>query len=164
MAWNFRGPGAVELDVKRLVLLMLAGAVVAGAVALAGAKPRARATPTGPASADCRVREILANLESLKDVSHCVRHHHERWDGGGYPDGLRGTDIPFASRVIAVADTIDALITDRPYRKGFPVEKVIEVLREESRRQLDPELVGVAVEFLEPEHIVDDETVAVPLA
>ena len=60
--------------------------------------------------------EILREIDFLGDAKLVVRHHHERWDGGGYPDGLAGEEIPLAARVFAVADTLDALTTDRPYR------------------------------------------------
>ena len=60
--------------------------------------------------------EILRGIDFLGDAKLVVRHHHERWDGAGYPDGLTGEDIPVAARVFAVADTLDALTTDRPYR------------------------------------------------
>jgi len=62
--------------------------------------------------------EILREIEFLGDAKLVVRHHHERWDGAGYPDRLAGEDIPQAARVFAVADTLDALTTDRPYRPG----------------------------------------------
>jgi len=62
--------------------------------------------------------EILREIDFLGDAKLVVRHHHERWDGGGYPDRLAGEDIPHAARVFAVADTLDALTTDRPYRPG----------------------------------------------
>ena len=62
--------------------------------------------------------EILRDIDFLGDAKLVVRHHHERWDGGGYPDGLSGDDIPPAARLFAVADTLDALTTDRPYRPG----------------------------------------------
>ena len=62
--------------------------------------------------------EILRDVDFLGEGKLVVRHHHERWDGGGYPDRLAGEDIPHAARVFAVADTLDALTTDRPYRPG----------------------------------------------
>jgi HD-GYP domain-containing protein (c-di-GMP phosphodiesterase class II) len=60
--------------------------------------------------------EILRDIDFLGDAKLVVRHHHERWDGAGYPDGLGGEEIPPAARLFAVADTLDALTTDRPYR------------------------------------------------
>ena len=62
---------------------------------------------------------ILMNAKSFEMVADVVRSHHERFDGKGYPDGLKGTDIPLGARIIAIADSIDAMISDRPYRKGM---------------------------------------------
>lgn len=87
--------------------------------------------------------EILAPIPSLRDIIPGVRWHHERIDGRGYPDGLRGPDIPLQARVIAVADTFDALTSNRPYRNGCTVERALTVLREAAGTQLDPELVAV---------------------
>ena len=92
--------------------------------------------------------KILQHIHSMKDIPRWVRHHHERWDGSGYPDAIQGTSIPFASRVIAVADTIDALLTNRPYRKEFTMEMAIRVLEEERGRQFDPEIVDHAMACL----------------
>jgi len=70
-----------------------------------------------------------------------VRHHHERWDGTGYPDGLAGMDIPFGARVIAVADSYDAMTSDRPYRTGMPIPKAAAILREGRGAQWDATIV-----------------------
>lgn len=75
------------------------------------------------------------------DVIAAVRHHHERWDGAGYPDGLSGTDIPLFARIIAVADCYDALTSSRPYRAGCGRDEAVQVLRSEAGRQLDPNVV-----------------------
>jgi HD-GYP domain-containing protein (c-di-GMP phosphodiesterase class II) len=71
-----------------------------------------------------------------------VRSHHERWDGKGYPDGLKEDEIPFLARVIAVADTYDCCLSDRPYRKGLGASRSQEILREESGKQFDPSCVA----------------------
>ena len=63
---------------------------------------------------------ILAEVEDFNDIATIVRHHHERWDGQGYPDGLRGDDIPLISRIIAAADAYNAMTSDRPYRDAMP--------------------------------------------
>jgi putative nucleotidyltransferase with HDIG domain len=81
-------------------------------------------------------------------VQESVRHHHERWDGRGYPEGLAGEDVPRISRVILVADTIDAMTTDRPYRSKLPLESVIAELRRHSGTQFDPRVVEVATTSL----------------
>ena len=74
-----------------------------------------------------------------------VRAHHERWDGEGYPDGLRERAIPVLSRVIAVCDAYDALVTDRPYRKARTVEEAISTLTDGAGKQWDPEVVEALV-------------------
>jgi putative nucleotidyltransferase with HDIG domain len=76
------------------------------------------------------------------EVTAIVRHHHERLDGGGYPDGLAGDEIPLGARVIAVADTFDALTSNRPYRSGCRHQKALDILRKEAGTQLDPDAVG----------------------
>ena len=80
----------------------------------------------------------------LKHVIPMIAFHHERWDGTGYK-GLRGTDIPIGARIIAVADTYDAIVTDRPYRKGRTHEQAMRIIEEERGRQFDPRIVDVFV-------------------
>jgi HD-GYP domain-containing protein (c-di-GMP phosphodiesterase class II) len=79
---------------------------------------------------------ILSRLDRLRHEAEIVVAHHERLDGSGYPRGLRGDQIPLESRILAVADTYDVLVSDRPYRKGFPRERAITILREESGTHL----------------------------
>jgi ribonuclease P protein subunit RPR2 len=86
--------------------------------------------------------EILAEIDFLGDAKVVVRHHHERWDGQGYPDGLAGEDIPLAARVFAVADTLDALTTTRPYRAGMELGRAREIIARESGTQFDPQVVA----------------------
>jgi HD-GYP domain-containing protein (c-di-GMP phosphodiesterase class II) len=78
-------------------------------------------------------------------IQESVRHHHERWDGKGYPQGLKGHEIPLASRIILVADTIDAMTTDRPYRKRLPLEVVTAELQKCKGSQFDPDVVELVV-------------------
>jgi hypothetical protein len=78
-------------------------------------------------------------------IQDSVRHHHERWDGQGYPAGLSGKTIPLGSRIILISDTVDAMTTDRPYRKRLPLEVVIAELQKCRGTQFDPELVEVAI-------------------
>lgn len=87
-----------------------------------------------------RSAELVGLLSSLRDIVRPVRHHHENWDGTGYPDGLHGTAIPIASRIIMFADTLDAMTTDRPYRKALtPAEAKAEFAKFRGR-QFDPEI------------------------
>ena len=84
---------------------------------------------------------ILNDLAKLEDVLPVVLHHHESWDGGGYPHRLATQRIPLPARIVAVADAFDAMSSDRPYRKGMPDEKVEEILRAGAGQQWDPEVV-----------------------
>jgi HD-GYP domain-containing protein (c-di-GMP phosphodiesterase class II) len=86
--------------------------------------------------------EILRHVDFLDDAKVVVRHHHERWDGSGYPDGLSGEAIPLHARVFAVADTLDALTTDRPYRAAVGWGEARHVIRTESGSQFDPAIVA----------------------
>lgn len=85
--------------------------------------------------------EILAHIKQMKHVIPAIRGHQEFYDGTGYPDGLKGEDIPFMARIITVADTVDAMGADRPYRKGKPMEAIIAELKRCSGNQFDPMVV-----------------------
>ena len=86
--------------------------------------------------------ELLAGVPMLDGEGlQVVRSHHERWDGNGYPDGLRGEEIPPAARIFAVADTLDAMTTDRPYRRRCGWEQAVDEILRESGRQFDPKVV-----------------------
>lgn len=84
---------------------------------------------------------LLSPIEFLRPALDIPRYHHEKWDGSGYPDGLRGEEIPLAARIFAVVDVWDALLSDRPYRDPWPPEKVRSHLREESGSHFDPDVV-----------------------
>jgi putative nucleotidyltransferase with HDIG domain len=86
--------------------------------------------------------DIIEHLEILGESAYIVRHHHEHRDGSGYPDGLKGEEIPLGSRIILVADAFDALTTDRPYREGAPFDKAIAVIRQNAGTQFDPAVVA----------------------
>ncbi len=85
--------------------------------------------------------EIVRGIEFLGSAADVVRSHHERWDGQGYPDGLAGEQIPLAARVFAVADVLDALTTERPYRPASPMSVARETIVREAGRQFDPTVV-----------------------
>jgi putative nucleotidyltransferase with HDIG domain len=86
--------------------------------------------------------EILRHIDFLDDAKVVVLHHHERWDGQGYPDGLAGEEIPLQARVFAVADTLDALTTDRPYRPACGWAEARQAIRAEAGAQFDPAIVA----------------------
>jgi len=85
--------------------------------------------------------QIVDDIEFLAPAARVVRSHHERWDGSGYPDGLAGEEIPLAARVFSVADVLDALTTDRPYRHALPLSKAREMIVAGSGTQFDPRVV-----------------------
>lgn len=94
--------------------------------------------------------DILKPLRTFQAVLPIVRWHHEKPNGGGYPDGLKGEEIPLLARIAAAADVFDALATDRPYRAAFPIAKCVEILREfVGKGELDEGVVGVLVGILE---------------
>ena len=78
----------------------------------------------------------------LAEARNVTLYHHERWDGKGYPTGLKGEEIPLSARVMAVADVFDALVSRRSYKEGFPFEKAISIIREESGTHFDPNVVN----------------------
>lgn len=92
---------------------------------------------------------ILKPVESLSKLCPIVRHHHERYDGKGYPDGLQGKDIPLLARIIMLADSYDAMRSDRSYQKGRSTEKAIAEIKKCSGSQFDPLCVKTFVEYLE---------------
>jgi len=98
---------------------------------------------------------IVAAVPGLEGTLDAVRHHHERWDGQGYPSGLQKLEIPFAARLMAVADAFSAMTTDRPYRKGHPASKALGFLAEGAGTQWDPECVAA---FLSAHRKLDEES------
>lgn len=90
-------------------------------------------------------------------VQDCVRSHHERWDGKGYPNGLAGDAIPLGARIIMISDTIDAMTTDRPYRKALSLDKVAAELHKYRASQFDPNLVDVTVGSVNVRRLVSDK-------
>jgi HD-GYP domain-containing protein (c-di-GMP phosphodiesterase class II) len=91
--------------------------------------------------------KLLRALPTLVDAIACVLYHHERWDGGGYPLGLAGEDIPFEARALAVADAFDAMTTSRPYRRAVPEAAAIAELERCAGSQFDPRITAAFVEM-----------------
>lgn len=86
---------------------------------------------------------IVQSVPFLEDAIPVIHHHHERYDGQGYPQGLRGEEIPLSARIVMVADAVDAMMSARPYRDALTMAKVMSELRDNSGTQFDPEVVGL---------------------
>jgi HD-GYP domain-containing protein (c-di-GMP phosphodiesterase class II) len=85
--------------------------------------------------------DMLSHIEYLKPSLTIPLFHHEKWDGTGYPEGLKGEEIPLEARIFAVVDVYDALTSDRPYRPAWDKDRAIEYIREQSGRHFDPQVV-----------------------
>jgi len=97
--------------------------------------------------------ELCATLRTFRSAVPIIRHHHEKLDGSGYPDGLRGAEIPLPVRIVTVVDVYDALTTERPYRKALPSREAIRILREEAERGWwDAEVVEIFAQLKEAPH------------
>lgn len=93
--------------------------------------------------------EIIKSLPFLKEEAKIIRHHHERFDGKGYPDGLKGEDIELGARIVAVADFFDAITSDRPYRKALGLDEVKSELNKNKGTQFDPTISNCLLKILE---------------
>ncbi|MGH9175395.1 MAG: HD-GYP domain-containing protein, partial [Vicinamibacterales bacterium] len=98
--------------------------------------------------------QVIERFNAWGEGYRLIRHHHECWDGSGYPDGLAADAIPLGARILAVADTWDALTSDRPYRRGMSQERALAILREGAGRQWDPRIVSTLVAHLTGEQPV----------
>jgi len=92
--------------------------------------------------------DIISKVDFLKDITTIVKHHHERYDGKGYPDGLVGEEIPIEACVLTIADSFDAMTSDRPYRKALTPNEAFEELRKNSGTQFHPELVETFIKIM----------------
>jgi putative nucleotidyltransferase with HDIG domain len=92
--------------------------------------------------------DIVENLKFLKEAAVLVRYHHEQPDGRGYPEGLNGDEIPIGARIILIADALDAMTSDRPYRQGLPIEKVVEQFEEYKGKQFDLEIASLTIKLI----------------
>jgi HD-GYP domain-containing protein (c-di-GMP phosphodiesterase class II) len=94
---------------------------------------------------------VIRKLRGLEQSSLCVLHHHENFDGAGYPAKLKGHETPIGARIVSVIDAFDAMVSARPYRKGMPIPEALKRLHEASGRQFDPAVVKSFTEFAQNE-------------
>lgn len=94
--------------------------------------------------------DILSHSAALQDIADIVLHHHERWDGKGYPDGLKGHEIPAGARIIALADSIDAMMSERPYRRPMTQQRCMEQIAVNKGVQFDPMFTELALSVCFP--------------
>jgi putative nucleotidyltransferase with HDIG domain len=106
--------------------------------------------------------EILAPINDMDDILPAVRHHHERWDGEGYPAGLKGKDIPLMARILCVADSFDTMTEDRPYRPSIGVDNAVQELKYCAGSQFDPELVEVFLGVCQAKGIISRKEAETP--
>ncbi|MBD3263726.1 MAG: HD domain-containing protein, partial [Candidatus Omnitrophica bacterium] len=92
--------------------------------------------------------EILRGIHALRGSVPSVLYHHERYDGKGYPLGLKGEEIPLGARIVAVADVYQALISDRPYRKAYSRKKALQIIKSEAGKQFDPKIVKLFTKII----------------
>ncbi len=102
--------------------------------------------------------QILEGFDHFEEIAYCVRHHHERFDGRGYPEGLKGEEIPLYARILLIADTFDAMTSSRPYREGLSFDIAFEELEEFSGSQFDPDLVKAFIQGMKEEQQKNEET------
>lgn len=103
--------------------------------------------------------EICSALSKLKPILPYIRHHHEHYDGSGYPDGLKGSDIPLEARILAIADAYDALTSERRYRKAYTQTEAVEILEANAGTQWDPHLVPEFCQMLQDESVLLEQMV-----
>ena len=92
--------------------------------------------------------DLVKKIDPGNRITPIIRHHHEHYDGSGYPDGLRGNEIPLGARVVSLADSFDAMRSDRPYRSKLSIEACLNELRNNKGSQFDPELAEIFCELI----------------
>lgn len=97
--------------------------------------------------------QILGSMKNMEEILEVIKYHHERYDGDGYPAGKKGKDIPLLSRVLAVADSFEAMTSDRSYRKSFSMDKAIDEIKRNSGTQFDPQVVDSFMEMVQEQFI-----------
>lgn len=100
---------------------------------------------------------ILESIPQMKDIIPAIKHHHERYDGQGYPDGLKDDDIPFFARIISIADAFDAMSSSRPYREALPLDVCLQEIKICAGTQFDPEISNIAIKVLKRNYILNSE-------
>jgi putative two-component system response regulator len=148
---------ALRLDEHQLMLLRY-GAILhdIGKIAVSEAILRKASRLTEAEWQQMRLHPIIgegicAPLRHAHEIGPIVRHHHERWDGKGYPDGLAGKNIPLLARVVSVVDAFDAMSSDRPYRNALPLDETIRQLLDDAGTQWDPYITPRFVDLVECE-------------
>ncbi|MDF2615038.1 MAG: metal dependent phosphohydrolase [Clostridia bacterium] len=107
---------------------------------------------THPVIGDNILKQISALDSKIRDGA---KYHHERYDGKGYLEGLKGEEIPLVARILAIADTYDAMTTNRPYRKGLSCETVLEEIKKGKGTQFDPQLAEVFIKLMKENQILN---------
>jgi putative two-component system response regulator len=97
--------------------------------------------------------QMARPIPSLRHTMPTIRHHHERWDGAGYPDGIRGEAIPISARIISLVDVYDALVSERPCKKAIPGREALNTLRKEAGARFEPHLVEVFIGLVEKDDL-----------
>ncbi|MBM3253855.1 MAG: HD-GYP domain-containing protein [Candidatus Omnitrophica bacterium] len=93
--------------------------------------------------------DIIRPIQFFHGIIPLILYHHERWDGTGYPDGLKGEEIPVGARIVAIADVYQALTSDRPYRKAYPKDEAMKIIKNSSGAQFDPQVVNTFLKILQ---------------
>jgi len=96
---------------------------------------------------------VMKNIPGCRSASLSILHHHEMWNGSGYPAGLKGENIPLGARIVAVTDAFDAMTTDRCYRRGMSIQQALASLEQFAGTQFDPQIVAVFAEFVRAEEL-----------
>ena len=93
-------------------------------------------------------KKILKPISNITDVIPIIKHHHENWDGTGYPSNISGKDIPLSSQIVLIVDAFFALTSDRPYRQALEVEAALDVIKQDANKKFSPELVTDFIELV----------------
>jgi len=101
--------------------------------------------------------ELAKNIKGLSQITlNVIKYHHEKWDGSGYPEGLKGIEIPLEARIFAVIDVFDALVSERPYKKPWPIDKALDLIDKEAGRHFDPMIAETFIDLVRNQHMLED--------